>query len=283
MDAGQALGRTMTEMFETIAGDLAGGLLFLADHASNVIPDDYNGLGLPTAALERHIAYDIGVRPLTQALAVRFGAPAVLSCFSRLLIDPNRGLDDPTLVMRISDGAVIPGNAHHDAAERRRRIARFWAPYDGAVGAMIEAMLATGRRPVIVSLHSYTPTWRGWSRPWHAGILWDRDPRLPLPLIAAMREERGLVVGENEPYDGALKGDCLYRHASSRGLAHVLVEVRQDLIAEAAGVAVWAERLERALTAALRAPNLDAVQYHGSRGDPATTVDKSPAPGSVRG
>lgn len=257
----------MTQSFQTIDGDLAGGLVFLADHASNFIPDDYGGLGLPTAALERHIAYDIGVEPLTRLLAARFGAPAVLSRFSRLLIDPNRGLDDPTLVMRISDGAVIPGNARHDAAERERRIDRFWKPYDGAVGAMLAAMIASGRLPVVVSLHSYTPVWRGWNRPWHAGILWDRDPRLPLPLIAALRSEAGLVIGENEPYDGALKGNCLYRHAGRLGLAHVLIEVRQDLVGEAAGVAAWAERLERAIRVALAAPDLDVARRYGSRGD----------------
>lgn len=257
----------MYDAFETVAGDRAGGLLFLADHASNTIPDDFGGLGLPTAAMERHIAYDIGVRPLTLALAARFGAPAVLSRFSRLLIDPNRGLDDPTLVMRISDGAIIPGNARHDAAERQRRIDRFWRPYDNAVGAAIVAMLATGRRPVIVSIHSYTPVWRGWGRPWHAGILWDRDPRLPLPLIAALRAEHGLVIGENEPYDGALQGDCLSRHAMPRGLAHALIEVRQDLIGTEVGVAAWAERLERALRQALTAPELDVARFFGSRSE----------------
>lgn len=262
----------MSESHETIAGNLAGGLLFLADHASNAIPDDYGGLGLPTAALERHIAYDIGVRSLTVALAERFGAPAVLSRFSRLLIDPNRGLDDPTLVMRLSDGAIVPGNAQHDAAERGRRIARFWRPYDAAVGETIAAMRATGRLPIIVSIHSYTPVWRGWARPWHAGILWNRDPRLPVPLIAALRREPGLIVGENEPYDGALAGDCLDRHARVAGLPHVLIEVRQDLIAEAIGVAAWTERLGLVLTEALAAPDLDIVKHYGSRADGAAAT-----------
>ena len=179
----------MSESHETIAGNLAGGLLFLADHASNAIPDDYGGLGLPTSALERHIAYDIGVRPLTfAARRALLGAPAVLSCFSRLLIDPNRGLDDPTLVMRLSDGAVVPGNA----PARRRRA---WpaaspasgAPTTSAVGETIAAMRATGRLPVIVSIHSYTPVWRGWARPWHAGILWNRDPRTGRCLRALRR------------------------------------------------------------------------------------------------
>jgi predicted N-formylglutamate amidohydrolase len=266
----------MSESHETIAGNLAGGLLFLADHASNAIPDDYGGLGLPTSALERHIAYDIGVRPLTFALAERFGAPAVLSCFSRLLIDPNRGLDDPTLVMRLSDGAIVPGNAQHDAAERGRRIARFWRPYDAAVGETVAAMRATGRLPVIVSIHSYTPVWRGWARPWHAGILWNRDPRLPVPLLAALRREHTLVVGENEPYDGALAGDCLDRHARVAGLPHVLIEVRQDLIADAIGVAAWAERLTMAITEALKAPDLDIVKQYGSRADGAASDEASP-------
>jgi predicted N-formylglutamate amidohydrolase len=266
----------MTTPFATIAGDDAGGLLLLADHASNHIPDDYGGLGLPTAALTRHIAYDIGVAPLTADLARRLGAPAVLSGFSRLLIDPNRGLDDPTLVMRLSDGAIVPGNARHDAFERARRIERFWRPYDTAVGAAIAQMRATGRPPVIVSVHSFTPVWRGWARPWHVGVLWDRDPRLPVPVIAALRREAGLVVGENEPYDGALQGDCLARHAIPLGLAHVLIEVRQDLIGDAAGVAAWGERLARVLTEACRVPGLDRCRRYGSRVDPAAPRDVDP-------
>ena len=120
----------------------------------------------------------------TRRLAARLGAPALLSTFSRLLIDPNRGADDPTLVMRYSDGAIVPGNARVDADEIERRRRLYWAPYRDAIHAEIEAMLATGHPPAIVSIHSFTPFWRGVPRPWKVGVLWDADPRLAEPLIS---------------------------------------------------------------------------------------------------
>ena len=162
---------------------------------------------------------------------------------SRLVIDANRGDDDPTLVMRLSDGAVIPGNARIDAGERARRIEAYWRPYDRAIRETIDAAFTAGRPPMILSVHSFTPIWRGWPRPWHCGVLWDADPRLPELMIARLRADPSLVVGDNEPYDGALSGDTMYRHGTRRGLAHALIEVRQDLVADAAGVAAWVERL----------------------------------------
>lgn len=228
--------------FETIPGDPATGWLLLCDHASNWMPERYAGLGLPAGELERHIAYDIGAEGVTRRLAARLGAPAVMSRFSRLLIDPNRGDDDPTLVMRLSDGAVVPGNARIDAAERDYRIRTFYEPYHRAVTAAIDAALAAGHPPAIVSIHSFTPLWRGVSRPWEIGILWDEDPRLAVPMIEMLRSDRSLTVGDNEPYSGRLKGDTMYRHATLRGLAHALIEYRQDLIADAAGQADWAAR-----------------------------------------
>ena len=231
------------DAFETLPGDEAGGLILLCDHASNALPEPYGSLGLPAGELERHIAYDIGAAALTRGLAERFGVPAVLSRFSRLLIDPNRGIDDPTLVMRLSDGAVVPGNARIDAAEKARRIERFYAPYDAAVGQHVDRALATGHVPAILSIHSFTPIWRGTPRPWHAGVLWDQDPRLARPLIEGLADAGDIVVGDNEPYHGALKGDTLYRHATRRGLAHALLEVRQDLIADEAGVRAWVDRV----------------------------------------
>ncbi len=163
-------------------------------------------LGLPPEQLERHIAYDIGIEWLTRAMARRLGAPAILSRFSRLLIDPNRGPDDPTLVMRVADGALVPGNARIEAAEVEARKARFHAPYHGAIAAVLDAMLARGVAPVIVSLHSFTPVMKGVARPWQVGVLWDADPRLPDPLMRLLAAEGDLVVGDNEPYDGALAG-----------------------------------------------------------------------------
>lgn len=238
-------------VFEVVEGPALAPFLLICDHASNDIPAEYANLGLPAAELERHIAYDLGSASLTRALAKRLGVPAVLSHFSRLLIDPNRGEDDPTLVMQLSDGAVIPGNARADAAEVERRLARFWRPYDAAIAATVERALAAGSVPALLSLHTFTPAWREIPRPWHCAVLWDRDPRLPQPLLAALRAEGDLVVGDNEPYSGALKGDCLWRHGTSRGLAHAILEVRQDLLANEAGVADWVERLARILPGTL--------------------------------
>lgn len=250
--------------YEVIAGRVDAGLILICDHASNHVPPEYASLGLPPSEFERHIAYDIGAAALTRALAARFGAPAVLSHFSRLLIDPNRGLDDPTLIMRLSDGAVVPGNARIDAAERARRIARFYQPYDDAVNAAIEAGMASGRMPMILSIHSFTAHWKGRARPWHAGVLWDADPRLARPLIDGLARDPAIVVGDNEPYHGALKGDTLYRHATRRGLAHALVEIRQDLIGDSAGVEAWAERLGAVLAALEIGSAPHAVEYFGS-------------------
>ena len=252
---------------EIIDGDKAGGLIILCDHASNAVPPVYAGLGIDPAELERHIGYDIGVAPLGRALAERFRAPAVMSCFSRLLIDPNRGEDDPTLIMRLSDGAVVPGNAHVDELERERRLSRYYRPYHAAVTAMIDDCLEAGRPPVLLSLHSYTAVWRGNDRPWHCGLLWDKDPRLAEPMIARLAEEAGLRVGDNEPYTGSLKNDTMYRHGTSRGLAHGLLEVRNDLISDPAGVLQWADRLEAVLRDILPEPSLYEIRHYGSQSD----------------
>jgi len=254
--------------FEIVAGRAGAGLVIIGDHASNRVPEELGDLGLPASEFRRHIAWDIGVEALARALAARLDVPAVLSRFSRLVIDPNRGDDDPTLVMRLSDGAVIPGNARIDAAERDRRIEAYWRPYDRAIRETIDAGFAAGRAPVIFSLHSYTPVWRGWPRPWHCGVLWDRDPRLPDLLIEQLRADPALVVGDNEPYDGALVGDTLYRHGTRRGLAHAILEVRQDLIADAEGGAAWVERLAPILETVMRREELAEPRLFGSRCGP---------------
>lgn len=254
--------------FEKVEGDRSRGLLLLCDHASNQLPAAYGSLGLPESEFSRHIAYDIGVRELTLGLAQAFGVPALMTTYSRLLIDPNRGEDDPTLVMRLSDGSVVPGNATHDAAERQHRLVTYHRPYHEAVAAEIDAATAEGHPPAILSIHSYTAVWRGVPRPWHAGILWDSDPRFALPLLDALRSDPDLVVGDNEPYDGALKNDCMYRHGTARGLAHALLEVRQDLIKDAAGIEAWTQRLVPLVAKVLReAPDLDTIRHYGSRCD----------------
>ncbi len=250
---------------EIIEGTLDGGVLLICDHASSALPAEYGSLGLAAEAFRRHIAYDIGAAGVTRKLAARLKAPAVLSTFSRLLIDPNRGADDPTLVMRLSDGALIPGNARIDAAEVDLRRERYWRPYRDCVANTLDSMLATGHTPAVVSMHSFTPVWKGHARPWHVSLLWDVDARLARPLIDTLRAGRDLIVGDNEPYDGALEGDTMHELGTKRGLPHVLIELRQDLIADEAGQAVWAEKLATALGPILAEPDMHRIAMHDTR------------------
>lgn len=248
-----------------IDGDIRSGVLVLCDHASNAMPAEYGDLGMPPSELERHIAYDIGAAAMTRAMARALNAPALLTSFSRLLIDPNRGRDDPTLVMRLSDGAIVPGNAEIDDAEINLRIRRFYDPYDRAIAAALDRFAEAGVTPAIISNHSFTPVWKGAPRPWHVGILWDADPRLAVPCLEALRREGDLVVGDNEPYDGALAGDTIDRHATAKGLANLLTEVRQDLIATDADAARWGVRLAGVLRPLIAAPDVRRPAFYQSR------------------
>ncbi|MCB1519474.1 MAG: N-formylglutamate amidohydrolase [Hyphomicrobiaceae bacterium] len=232
-----------------LPGRADAGLILLCDHAENTFPAEYGTLGLPPAELERHIAYDIGAAGVTERLAAVLDVPAILTRFSRLLIDPNRGTDDPTLIMRISDGAVVPGNRHLDDAERSKRIRTYYAPYHAAIDALIDEARGHHPHPALLSIHSFTELWRGDIRPWQIGILWDSDDRLAMPLIDTFVAEGDLLVGDNEPYTGRLKGDCMWQHGTQRGLPHAIIEVRQDLIGTPQGQADWADRIARVMRA----------------------------------
>lgn len=255
--------------FEVIDGDRSKGIVLVADHARRDLPDEYGDLGLPAAEFDRHIAYDIGVEGVTRQLASLAGAPAVFATFSRLLIDPNRGEDDPTLIRQLYDGTVVPGNYPMAAVERERRLDLFHRPYHDAVGSMIASVAeATGQAPFVFSVHSFTPVMQGHVRPWHVGVLWDLDDRVARPLIDMLAEDTRLVVGDNEPYDGALRGDTMYRHAIVNGYAHALIEIRQDLIADDAGQREWAERLAPIVDAINRRADIHEVRQFGSRTGP---------------
>jgi predicted N-formylglutamate amidohydrolase len=258
--------------FATVEGDPDHGLIFLCDHAENRLPAGYGTLGLPPAEFERHIAFDPGAGAVTRGLAERLGAPAILSTFSRLLIDPNRGEDDPTLIMRLSDGAIVPGNHHVDAAERARRLALYHAPYHTEIERKIARSIASGTIPALVSIHSFTPVWRGRGRPWQVGVLWDADPRLARPLVERLAADPRLVVGDNEPYSGALIRDSMYRHGTRRGLAHGLIELRQDMIGDAAGASEWVERLAPILADLNGLPELHEIRHYGSRAGPVDPI-----------
>lgn len=221
--------------------------VFLCDHATNKIPSRYKNLGLNPEQLSRHIAYDPGAAEVTEQLATHFGATAIFSCFSRLLIDPNRGEDDPTLLMRIADGAVVPGNRTIDAEERERRLATFYWPYHNAITKTLDDKIAHGITPILISIHSFTETWRGTPRPWHVGVLWAQDPRVARPIIDALAQNEAWVVGDNAPYSGELDGDTMWRHGTERKIPHALIELRQDLIRTEKGQKEWADTLIRVL------------------------------------
>ncbi len=223
----------------------ASRILLLCDHATNIVPPEVSDgdLGIPPEDMARHIAWDVGARGVTVALSALLDAPAILTRFSRLVIDPNRGEDDPTLVMKLYDGTIIPANRAVGPKEVTRRLKAYHRPYHRAITGRIEAMAKAGRESALVAIHSFTPQLRGHGpRPWHVGVLWHRDGRIALPLMARLRDA-GWVVGDNEPYAGELEGDTMSQHGSGRGLPHVLIEVRHDLIATEAEQRLWAERL----------------------------------------
>ncbi|MDX2203001.1 MAG: N-formylglutamate amidohydrolase [Hyphomicrobiaceae bacterium] len=260
ISARAAIAAQTHDSYRVLAGRADAGVVLLCDHASNALPAAYGRLGLAPEQFERHIAYDIGAEALVEHLSRALEAPALLTRYSRLLIDPNRGHDDPTLIMRLSDGAVIPGNRHIDEAEREKRTRLYYAPYHRAIDGVIDACLAAGTEPMLLSIHSFTEAWKQVPRPWHVGVLWDRDPRLARPLIEHFEAEGDLIVGDNEPYSGKLEGDCLWQHGTQRSLANAIIEVRQDLIRTREGQRAWGERLERIVRSILAStPRLPAA------------------------
>lgn len=215
--------------------------LVTCDHASNHVPDWINGgdLGLPAEDMARHIAYDIGAAGLTRHLADLLDAPAILSHFSRLVIDPNRGENDPTLMMRLYDGTIIPANRHADDDDIAQRLDRLHRPYHAAYAGLAARQNDT----VLCAVHSFTPQLRGKPRrPWDVGVLYAHDDRLARPFMAACRAQ-GWCVGDNEPYHGHLPGDAIDTHGLRHKRPNVLIELRNDLIADSAGQALWATKL----------------------------------------
>lgn len=238
-------------------------VVLVCDHAGRTIPASLGRLGLAAADLDRHIAWDIGAAAVTRILAERFGAAAVLANYSRLVIDANRALHDPTAIPVVSDEVVIPGNRAIDSHEQDRRVAALFTPYHDAIAAIIAGHRAAGRVPAVVSVHSFTPVMRGFARPWQVGVLWDYDPRIPVPLMERLRACGRWCVGDNEPYSGrGTLGGTVETHAIPAGLPNVLIEIRQDLIADDAGAAEWAAVLGDALAPILADPALYTVQLY---------------------
>ena len=227
-------------MFPAILIDgVRSDMLLIVDHASNLVPPDID-LGIAPELMDRHIAVDIGVKPLAKRLCATLGCPAILGGISRLAIDYNRELDTHGLIPEASDGEIIAGNVALDAGAREGRIARWWRPYHETISQKIER----DRPNMLISLHSFTPQLSSTSveRPWQVGVLYnedDRAARIAIPLL----EAKDVVTGDNLPYSGKILNATMNTHGENNGIAYLGLEVRQDLISDAKGVAHWADIL----------------------------------------
>jgi predicted N-formylglutamate amidohydrolase len=221
--------------------------VLLCEHASHFMPEACKGLGLAAEDLRRHIAWDIGAANVAEALSQHIDAPLVMAGYSRLLIDLNRPVDSPTSIPETSETTVIPGNLALEPAERARRIALYFEPFQSAVRGLLDARRAAGKPTTIVGVHSFTPVYKGVSRPWHAGILYRRSQVFGHALAEALGGAAA-AIAENEPYQ--IEDDSDYTvpvHGEARGLDAVLVELRQDLVTVPDDAGAWARRLAVAL------------------------------------
>lgn len=236
-------------------------ILLVCDHASARIPRALGTLGLPAEALRRHIAYDIGAADLTRRLAARLDAPAVLCGYSRLVIDVNRQPGDPQSIVRCSDGIAVPGNAGLTPEEEEARAEAVHWPYHHAIDAAFARLRRLGPEPILFSVHTFTPTLGGEDRQWDLGVLWNRDPRVAVPLIDLLRRSGNYHVGDNEPYSGREIAYTLNLHAGAAGLANAAIEVRQDHCESEAELDHWAALLAAALDRILGMANLHRIEH----------------------
>ncbi|MSP51740.1 MAG: hypothetical protein EXQ91_05020 [Alphaproteobacteria bacterium] len=228
-------------------------VVLLCDHASRYVPVRYRNLGLDEATLHLHIAWDIGARAVAERLAALLDAPLVAGGASRLVIDINRPLDDPTSIAKESDRVRIPGNANVTPEEARLRADEFFWPYHRAIEIQAALIEARSIVPAIIPIHSFTPVMNGFERPWQIGILWDQDQSLSSPLLSHLRANPALTVGDNEPYTGKNPASfSIAQHSDRTGRPNVSIEIRQDLIDAPAGAETWAQLVGDALAHVLK-------------------------------
>jgi len=254
---GDLLGPDDPPPFSILNPDGGAPGVLLCDHASNRVPAALEDLGLDEAARARHIAWDIGAAEMVRHLSERLDMPAVLSGYSRLVVDCNRAVDDPTAMRQISDGTVVPGNRGLDANARALRAEACYWPYHSAVAGTVERVAERGVVPAIVSIHTCTPVMKDFERPWHIGVLSNTDRRMAELLIAELSRDSALCVGDNQPYSGLdPHGYTIETHALPAGRPNALLEVRQDLVDTRHGARHWAELTAAALRAVLAHPNM---------------------------
>ncbi len=241
--------------YETFNPEGTAPILLICDHASRRVPRRLHDLGLDERELSRHIGWDVGAADVTRHMALQMGAPALLAGYCRLVVDCNRHLHDPTLMRPVSDGTPIPGNANLTPADRQSRLDALYHPYHRAIAQRLDDFAGGGIVPTLLSIHSCTPEMAGQFRPWHIGICWDSDRRIAGPVLEALGRVPDVVVGDNQPYNLDLREDySVPVHAMRRGLPHLQVEFRQDLVATPAGARRWADVLLAALPSTLAQP-----------------------------
>jgi len=246
--------------YEAVNVDGTAPGLLVCDHASRAVPAALGRLGLADEMFERHIAFDIGAADLTRILAGRLNTPALLAGYSRLLIDCNRQPGDPMSIPKVSDGVIVPGNQGLSEADQEARAEVFFWPYHHAITNAVAHLWRNGPAPALFSIHSFTPSLNGEDRMWDAGILWNRDPRIAEPLIEMLRDA-GYHIGDNEPYSGLELAYTIDMHGGAAGLPNVVVEIRQDHLADEKGINRWADVLMDAFTRVLARPGLHQVEH----------------------
>ena len=236
--------------------------MFVCDHAGRRVPKALGDLGLDVTAFDRHIAWDIGAADAARHLARTFEAPLILATYSRLVLDPNRYLDDPSLIPEVSDGTPVPANAALTEEDRAARIEALHTPYHATIDDALRRLRRDGAVPALISVHTCTPVFKGFARPWQIGVLWNRDPRIAQPLIAALQARGDVVVGDNQPYSGRDgQGYSVKHHAERHGFPAVALEIRQDLVDTHHGAAHWAGIVAAALGPILADPKLRTVAH----------------------
>jgi predicted N-formylglutamate amidohydrolase len=237
--------------FRVLRENGASDLFMTADHAGRAIPSRLGRLGVSDAEMQRHIAWDIGIAAVTERLSAQLDATAVLQTYSRLVIDCNRDPTWPTAMPEISEHTPIPGNIGLSQHDRDARVAAIFTPYHARISSLLDARNRARRRTVLIAMHSFTPNFKGESRAMQVGMLYNKDPTLAGIMLDLLRQEGDLVVGDNAPYAITENSDYgIPVHGENRGLSHVEIEIRQDLIADPAGQLDWAARFARLLVQA---------------------------------
>ncbi|HKU37682.1 MAG TPA: N-formylglutamate amidohydrolase [Polyangiales bacterium] len=249
----QLLADTDPPVFQVAHEAGASPFVLTCDHAGRSLPRALGDLGLSEADLGRHIAWDIGIGNVGRLLADQLDAYLILHTYSRLVIDCNRPPGSPQSIVQLSEATDIPGNIGLSEDEVRVREQEVFWPYHRQIAAELDRRAQLGLPTIFVALHSFTPVYLGHARPMHMGVLYQRDARVASRMLELLRREPGLLVGDNEPYFVSDATDySVVNHGEKRGLLHVELELRQDLISDAAGQRAWADRLAPVLSQVAR-------------------------------